>query len=229
MNKANLVSFQDPDHIDRRAGATKDKVPRFLKRAGLDLSGGKVYLLTSCRVFGYVFNPISVYYCHARSGRLEAVVAEVRNTFGEQHLYLLTEPLNLDNGLSARRYRARKVMHVSPFISMDATYEFHPIRLIRDRTELDHVRLVTGKTGIDLTKKMRRYARSRVRVLARENLSGYILKKDSPSCGMERVKVWHDQGANERNGRGLFAAELPPAVPNHASRGGGPPARPAAP
>ena len=88
------------------------------------------------------------------------------------------------------------------------------IRLIRDSNELDGVRLVTGKSGVDLTKRMRRYSRQRVRALAKENLSGYILKKASPSCGMERVKVWHEQGANERNGRGLFATELCRQFPN---------------
>jgi len=88
------------------------------------------------------------------------------------------------------------------------------IRLVRDPKELDGVRLVTGKTGIDLTKRMRQYSRQRVRALAKENLSGYILKKDSPSCGMERVKVWPAKGASERNGRGLFAAELCRQFPN---------------
>ena len=88
------------------------------------------------------------------------------------------------------------------------------IRLIRDPKELDGVRLVTGKSGVDLTKRMRRYSRQRVRALAKEGLSGYILKKDSPSCGLERVKVWHEQGANERNGRGVFAAELRRQFPN---------------
>jgi uncharacterized protein YbbK (DUF523 family) len=69
------------------------------------------------------------------------------------------------------------------------------IRLIRDSKELDGVRLVTGKSGVDLTKCVRRYSRQRVRALAKGNLSGYILKKDLPSCGMERVKVWHEQGS----------------------------------
>ena len=88
------------------------------------------------------------------------------------------------------------------------------IRLIRDRNEIDEVRLVTGKTGVDLSKRMRRYARQRVRELAKDDLSGYILKKDSPSCGMERVKIWPDKGMPERNGRGLFAAELLRQFPN---------------
>ena len=61
---------------------------------------------------------------------------------------------------------------------------------------------------------MRRYARTRVRALAQEGLSGNILKKDSPSCGMARVKVWRDQGMSERNGRGLFAGELLRQYPN---------------
>jgi uncharacterized protein YbbK (DUF523 family) len=88
------------------------------------------------------------------------------------------------------------------------------IRLVRDAKELDALRLVTGKTGIDLTTRMRRYARQRVRELAKENLSGYILKKDSPTCGMARVKVWQEKGMAERNGRGLFAAELIRQFPN---------------
>ena len=82
------------------------------------------------------------------------------------------------------------------------------IRLIRDRRELNGVRLVTRQTGIDLTRRMREYARRRVRELTKERLSGYILKKDSPTCGMEQVRVWHRNGSNEQNGRGIFAAEL---------------------
>lgn len=61
---------------------------------------------------------------------------------------------------------------------------------------------------------MRRYARQRVRALVKDDLSVYLLKKDSPSCGMERVKVWPDKGPPERTGRGLFAAELLRQYPN---------------
>ena len=82
------------------------------------------------------------------------------------------------------------------------------IQLIRDRGNLNGVRLVTRQTGGDLTRRMREYARRRVRELTNERLSGYILKKDSPTCGMEQVRVWHRNGSNEQNGRGIFAAEL---------------------
>ena len=126
VNRFNLVSFYDRDHMDRGPGSTKQKVLRFLSKREIDLAGGKVFLLTSCRILGYVFNPISLYYCHGPSGQLTAVVAEVSNTFGDQCLYLLSRPLNPDaTPDQARRYQTRKVMHVSPFISTDAVYDFH--------------------------------------------------------------------------------------------------------
>ena len=89
-----------------------------------------------------------------------------------------------------------------------------PIRRVRDADARDGVRLTTVKTGIDVTRRMHRFARDRTRALARENLSGYILKKDSPSCGLERVAVWRGEQSRERTGRGLFAAELKRQFPN---------------
>ena len=74
-------------------------------------------------------------------------------------------------------------------------------------------RLLTVKTRIDLTDRMERFSRSRVSALAAENLSGYVLKKDSPSCGLERVKVYDRHGSPVRSGRGLYAAALVKAYP----------------
>ena len=85
------------------------------------------------------------------------------------------------------------------------------MRLVR----VEHgVRLLTIKTGIDLTTPMERFSRSRVSALAREDLSGYVLKKDSPSCGLDRVKVYDRHGTPARGGRGLFAAALVEAYPH---------------
>jgi uncharacterized protein YbbK (DUF523 family) len=72
------------------------------------------------------------------------------------------------------------------------------MRLVRGE---DEVRLLTVKTGRDLTAPMRRFCRSRVSALAREDLSGYVVKKDSPSCGLERVKVYDRHGTPARNGQ----------------------------
>jgi uncharacterized protein YbgA (DUF1722 family) len=76
------------------------------------------------------------------------------------------------------------------------------------------VRLMTNKTRIDLTGTMQRFSRSRVSALAAEDLSGYVLKKDSPSCGLARVKVYDPDGAPNRTGRGLFASALVEAFPH---------------
>jgi len=70
------------------------------------------------------------------------------------------------------------------------------------------VRMVMPKAARDLTRAMRSYAKSRTAALAGEDLSGYLLKKDSPSCGMERVRVYKEKGPPSRNGRGLYAEAL---------------------
>src|SRR5687768_4320660 len=80
------------------------------------------------------------------------------------------------------------------------------LRLVRDGD--NPLRMVTTRTGIDHTDAMTRWARRRLEELEGENLSGYVLKKDSPSCGMERVKVFGGSGMPQRNGRGIFAAAL---------------------
>jgi uncharacterized protein YbgA (DUF1722 family)/uncharacterized protein YbbK (DUF523 family) len=80
-----------------------------------------------------------------------------------------------------------------------------PIRLLRSGSD---IRLVGVKSSIDHTDGMSRWSAHRAEKLAREDLDGYILKKDSPSCGMERVKVYDTGGAPARTGRGVFAAAL---------------------
>jgi uncharacterized protein YbgA (DUF1722 family)/uncharacterized protein YbbK (DUF523 family) len=82
------------------------------------------------------------------------------------------------------------------------------LRLVREGDATRETRLVTNKTGIDHTDKMNAYAECRVNALGREALSGYVLKKDSPSCGMERVRVYGTSGMPTRDGIGRFAAAL---------------------
>jgi uncharacterized protein YbgA (DUF1722 family) len=79
------------------------------------------------------------------------------------------------------------------------------LRLLRKD---DAVRMVQPKSGCDITDEMRAWAGRRVEALAGERLAGYVLKKDSPSCGMERVRIYAGSGGAERGGRGLFAEAL---------------------
>ena len=98
---------------------------------------------------------------------------------------------------------------VCPEVEVGLGTPREPIRLVRESAGANGVRLFS-RSGTDLTKQMRRFSRAKARALAKERLYGFILKKDSPSCGMERVKVWSDRakGASQRSGRGIFAAEL---------------------
>jgi uncharacterized protein YbgA (DUF1722 family)/uncharacterized protein YbbK (DUF523 family) len=83
-----------------------------------------------------------------------------------------------------------------------------------ERRDDGAIRMVTTRTGIDHTEAMAAWARKRFTELERENLSGYVLKKDSPSCGMERVKVFDASGVPQRTGRGIFAEALFGRFPN---------------
>lgn len=85
-----------------------------------------------------------------------------------------------------------------------------PVRLLAGA---DGPRMVDPKSGQDHTPVMRRYAAARVRALSAEDLDGFVLKRESPSCGMERVRVYNDHGMPERQGVGLFAAALMARMP----------------
>ena len=96
---------------------------------------------------------------------------------------------------------------VCPEVEIGLGVPRETLRLVRDGAA-HAIRLVANQTAIDHTKTMNSYAQRRVAALGREGLSGYILKKDSPSCGMERVRVYGPSGMHTRDGLGLFAAAL---------------------
>ena len=97
-------------------------------------------------------------------------------------------------------------VRVCPEVEVGMGTPREPIRLVRAE---DGVRLIGTRTSADWTERMERFARARVAALDGDGLSGYVLKKDSPSCGMERVKIYPSSGGvSERTGVGLFAAAL---------------------
>jgi uncharacterized protein len=122
-NRFGWLSFHDRDHGDGSADALA-WLEGLLAAEGVDDADGEVWLQTYPRVLGYVFKPVSFWYCHRRDGSLSAVVAEVNNTFGERHCYLLVGP-QLGFG---RELQARKVFHVSPFCSVQGQYRFRFMR-----------------------------------------------------------------------------------------------------
>jgi uncharacterized protein YbbK (DUF523 family) len=95
---------------------------------------------------------------------------------------------------------------VCPEVEMGLGIPREPLRLVRDAAHA--IRMITTSTGVDHTETMTAWASARLEELAREDLCGYVLKKDSPSCGMQHVKTYSAGGIAERNGQGLFAAAL---------------------
>ncbi|MDR3417653.1 MAG: DUF1365 domain-containing protein [Nevskia sp.] len=120
-NRFNLLAFHDRDHGDG-GGDLRGWAERVLAGGGIDLAGGRIRLLTLPRLLGHAFNPISLWYCEHRDGTLRAVIAEVNNTFGERHCYLL----GADGAPMAyeTRHEKDKCFHVSPFFGASGRYRF---------------------------------------------------------------------------------------------------------
>lgn len=121
-NRFNLLSFHDRDHGDG-AVSPSARARTLLTEAGSDTGGGPIQLLTMPRVLGYVFNPISLYYCRHADGRLMAVIYEVTSTFGVRHAYVIPVPPE-DQTAGRIRQGAAKALYVSPFMDMNMDYAF---------------------------------------------------------------------------------------------------------
>lgn len=124
FDQPGLVSFHRADHGERDGGDLLAWLRTILRRHELDgICDGESLLLTLPRLLGYVFNPVSFWFCHDRAGALRAVLAEVNNTFGESHCYLVHRldglPIPPTDWLTGR-----KVFHVSPFLPVGGDYRF---------------------------------------------------------------------------------------------------------
>ena len=120
-NRPALLSFHDRDHGPGDGRPLRAYVEGQLARAGIDVEGGPIRLLCMPRVLGQAFNPLSLYFCHHRSGALEAILYEVNNTFGQRHSYLI--PVEGPPG-AAIRQTCDKAFYVSPLQDMAMTYAF---------------------------------------------------------------------------------------------------------
>ena len=122
-----LAGFQARDHLGGQAATIRGRVDDFLRAHGVDLSGGRVLMLAHARVLGYVFNPLTVFWCHRADGTLACVIAEVHNTYGQRHAYLVHTD---ERG----RARVEKKFYVSPYHPVDGWYQ---MRLPRPGQQLE--------------------------------------------------------------------------------------------
>ncbi len=121
-NKGALYSVHDADHGNGRRGDLRNWVHERLSAAGLEGDGWKIRMLCYPRIFGYVFNPLTVYFCYRAEGGLAAVLYEVCNTFNERHTYVI--PVEGETAGEILRHRCAKEMYVSPFMPMNCEYNF---------------------------------------------------------------------------------------------------------
>jgi uncharacterized protein len=113
-----FARFEARDHFEAPSDGPdtlRHRVDAFLARNGVEIPGGRVTALMQARVLGYVFNPLSVFWCHDADGELRAVIAEVHNTYGQRHAYLLPPDDN-------RGVMVPKRLYVSPFNEVDGYY-----------------------------------------------------------------------------------------------------------
>jgi DUF1365 family protein len=113
-----FARFDARDHVGDASRSLRANLDAYLAENGIDLGGGRIRMLTNARVLGYVFNPLTVYWCHHRDGSLRCVVAEVHNTYGQRHRYLLETD-------ARGRAETGKQFYVSPFYEVAGRYTMH--------------------------------------------------------------------------------------------------------
>ncbi len=119
-NKFNLISFFDIDHGPRDGSSIEDWVKQNLEGIGISNKQVKIRLLCYPRIFGYVFNPLSIFFVYDENDYLISILYEVKNTFGEQHTYVF----KTEKGRRLIENSCNKKFHVSPFIEMECKYYF---------------------------------------------------------------------------------------------------------
>jgi DUF1365 family protein len=141
-NKFNVFSFYDKDHGERDGSNLKEWVLTNIRKFNIGGKINKIKILCYPRIFGYVFNPLSIFYCY-ENDKLKAIFYEVKNTFNEQHTYIFKIKNN-----DEITQKCKKRFYVSPFMDMETYYNF---KLINPNNKLSVFIKQTDSTGTILT------------------------------------------------------------------------------
>ncbi len=139
-NKFNILSFYDIDHGPRDGTSLTSWVKKNLNSNKINFENIKIKLLCYPRVWGYVFNPLSVFFVFDKKSNLISILYEVKNTFGEQHTYIF----KINNENQILEHYCNKKFHVSPFIEMDCSYSF---KILKPENKLSVVINQNDKEG----------------------------------------------------------------------------------
>ncbi len=122
VNRFGFLSFYESDHGDKRKSGLKSWVMEQLSKTDIDIADVRVRVLCYPRFFGYVFNPLTVFFCEDENGETIAILYQVKNTMGESHTYIM--PIEANASLPLK-HGCDKAMYVSPFTPMESTYAFN--------------------------------------------------------------------------------------------------------
>ena len=149
FNKFNLISFYEKDHGNRDGSSLIQWVKKNLEENDINSKDIRIKLLCYPRIFGYVFNPLSVFFIYDSNEKLISILYEVKNTFGEQHTYVF----KVEDNANLFQHNCSKKFHVSPFIEMNCNYFFRilkpgeKISIIIDQYQLDEKILYASQDG----------------------------------------------------------------------------------
>lgn len=152
LNRPNIFSFYQKDYGAKDGSNLEIWIRKILAQEGLNDKIQQIFLLSHPRIFGYVFNPVSFWFCLNEKEQLQAVLAQVNNTFGETHNYLIFNQ-NHDPIIDNQWLVAQKQFHVSPFFKVEGGYKF---RFIFNETQCgawidyftDEKQLITSLIGV---------------------------------------------------------------------------------
>ncbi|MCX7305983.1 MAG: DUF1365 domain-containing protein [Hyphomicrobiales bacterium] len=122
-NRFNVLSFHDRDYGDASGRPLRPQVESTLAANGIACDGGPIRIFCMPRIFGYAFNPLSIYFCYHKDGNLAAIIYEVHNTFGERHSYVF----DAQDAKDPPAHTCGKQFHVSPFMDIGMQYEFRTV------------------------------------------------------------------------------------------------------
>ena len=185
-NRAAVFSFYDKDHGPTTGDDLRVWVEARLAEAGLHHDGVSIRLLCYPRIFGYAFNPLSVYFCDHRNGALMAILYEVCNTFKERHTYII--PVD-DPARRVIKQHCSKALYVSPFIGMDADYFFrivppgNGVNIVIRQEDADGLLLAASFQG----KRIPFVARTLIRTLIR---FPFLTLKVIGGIHWEALRLW---------------------------------------
>ena len=151
-NKFNILSFYDVDHGPRDGSSLINWVKENMIKNHISIEGISIKILCYPRIWGYVFNPLSVFFIYDKNSNLISILYEVKNTFDEQHTYIF----KLQKTDKLIQHKCKKKFHVSPFIEMDCTYFFkitepgEKISVYIDQCDNEDKLLVALQEGVKL-------------------------------------------------------------------------------